>query len=236
MEQARESMVALSRQVTAKDFRGSHPVLVIPLREEMLGKTHTALIVLLSAAAVLLLIACFNLANLLMSRGAVRGREVAVRTALGAGRGRLVAQFLTESLVLAAVGTAAGFAPALPAVRFLERLVPETMGVHLALDWRVLAFSAAAALAATITFGLVPALRGSRAFPQAMLRGTGRGTAGGRSHWFQHTLIVTETSLAVLLLTCGVLLLHTFQHLRDTDFGLQSERLLTFETSLFRYT
>src|SRR5262245_66206365 len=104
MEQARESMVALSRQVTAKDFRGSHPVLVNPLLEEMLGKTHTALIVLLTAAAALLLIACFNLANLLMSRGAVRGREVAVRAAVGAGRGRLVSQLLTESLVLAAAG------------------------------------------------------------------------------------------------------------------------------------
>ena len=235
VEQARESMVALSQQVTAKDFRGPHPVLVNPLREEMLGKTHTALIVLLSAAAVLLLIACFNLANLLMSRSEVRGREAAVRAALGAGRGRLVAQFLTESLVLAALGTVAGFALALPAMRFLERLVPETMGVRLALDWRVLAFSAAAALAATITFGLVPSLRGSRAFPQTTLREVGRGAATARSHWFQHTLIVTETSLAVLLLTCGVLLLQTFQHLRDTDFGFQRERLLTFETSLFRY-
>src|SRR5499427_9324992 len=235
VEQARESMVTLSRQVTAKDFRGPHAVLVNPLREEMLGKTHTALIVLLSAAAVLLLIACFNLANLLMSRSEVRGREAAVRAALGAGRGRLVAQFLTESLVLAALGTVAGFALALPAMRFLERLVPETMGVRLALDWRVLAFSAAAALAATITFGLVPSLRGSRAFPQTTLREVGRGAATARSHSFQPTLIVTDPSLAVMLLTCGVLLLQTFQHLRDTDFGFQRERLLTFETSLFRY-
>src|SRR5262245_52368279 len=191
MEQARESMVALSRQVTAKDFRGSHPVLVNPLREEMLGKTHTALIVLLSAAAALLLIACINLANLLMSRGTVRGREVAVRAALGAGRGRLVAQFLTESLVLAALGTVAGFALAMPAMRFLESLVPEAMAVRLTLDWRVMAFSAVAALAATLTFGLVPALRDSRAFPQTALREAGRRTAGARSHWFQHTLIVT---------------------------------------------
>src|SRR5262249_59299627 len=113
---------------------------VNPVREEMLGKTHAALIVLLSAAAVLLLIACFNLANLLMSSGAVRGREVAVRAALGAGRGRLVAQFLTESLVLAALGTLSGFALALPDIRFLERLVPETTGGRLALYWRGLGF------------------------------------------------------------------------------------------------
>jgi len=236
IEHARESMAALSRQVTAKDFRGPHSVLVNPLREEMVGKTHTALIVLLSAAAALLLIACCNLASLLMSRGEVRGREVALRAALGAGRGRLVAQFLTESLVLAALGTVAGLALAMPAMRFLERLVPEAMSARLALDWRVLAFSVAAALGATVTFGLVPALRGSRAFTQTGLREGGRGTAGPRSHWFQHSLIVTETSIAVVLLTCGVLLLQTFQHLRNRDYGIQREKLLTFETPLFRYT
>src|SRR5262249_45054908 len=157
------------------------------------------------------------------------------RAALGAGRVRLVAQFLTESLVLAALGTVAGFALALPAMRFLERLVPEAMGVRLALDWRVLAFSATAAFAATLTFGLAPALRGSRVFPQIGLREAGRAAAGASSHSFQHALIVVESSLAVLLLTCGVLLLQTYQHLRNTDFGMQGEKLLTFETPLFRY-
>jgi putative ABC transport system permease protein len=184
----------------------------------------------------LLLIACVNLANLLLSRSAARGREVAVRTALGAGRGRLVAQFLTESLVLAAFGTLAGLALAVPAMRFLERLVPEAMGAaRLTLDWRVLAFSASVAIAAALTFGLAPALRGSRVAPQEGLRDGGRGTAGARSHWFRHSLIIVETALAVMLLTCGGLLLQTFQHLRNTDLGISSERLLTFETPLFRY-
>src|SRR5262249_11848533 len=96
--------------------------------------------------------------------------------------------------------------------------------------------SAAAAVAATLTFGLAPALRGSRVLPQTGLCEAGRGTAGARSHCFQHALIVTETSLAVVLLTCGVLLLQTFQHLRNTDYGIQREKLLTFETPLFRYT
>ena len=133
-------MAALSLQLTAKDFRGPHSVIVVPLREEIAGKTRTALILLLSASAALLLIACVNLTNLLLSRGAARGREVAVRAALGASRGRLVPQFLAESLVLAAFGTLAGLALALPAMRFLERLVPEAMGAaRLTLDWRVLA-------------------------------------------------------------------------------------------------
>ncbi len=236
VEQAGASMSALSLQVTAKDFRGPHPVYVRPIREEMAGRTETALILLLSASAVLLLIACVNLTNLLLSRGAGRGREVAIRVALGAARGRLVRQFLTESLVLAALGTLAALVLAVPAMRFLERLVPEEMGAtRLTLDWRVLAFAGAAAVAAAVLFGLAPALRGSQLAPHAGLRDGGRGVSGRRSHWLQHTLIVVETALAVVLLTCGGLLLQTFQHLRSTDLGMRSEHLLTFETPLFRY-
>src|SRR5437773_5977047 len=236
LEHPRQSMAALSLQVTAKDFRGPHSVIVTPLREEIAGKTQTALILLLTASVALLLIACVNLTNLLLSRGTARGREIAVRAALGAGRGRLVSQFLTESLMLAACGTVAGLALALPAMRFLERLVPEAMGAaRLTIDWRVLAFSAAVAIAAALTFGLAPALRGSRVAPQERLRDGGRGTAGARSHWFRHSLIIVETALAVMLLTCGGLLLQTFQHLRNTDLGISRERLLTFETPLFRY-
>jgi putative ABC transport system permease protein len=236
LQQARQAMTSLSLQVTAKDFRGPHSVIVTPLREEIAGKTQTALILLLSASVALLVIACVNLTNLLLSRGAARGRELAVRSALGAGRARLVGQLLTESLVLAALGTLAGLALAVPATRFLERLVPEAMGAgRVTLDWRVLAFSTAVAIAATLTFGLAPALRGSRVSPQERLQGGGRGTVGARSHGFQHSLIVVETALAVVLLTCGGLLLQTFRHLRSIDLGFRSERLLTFETPLFRY-
>jgi predicted permease len=236
IEHAQQSMAALSLQVTAKNFRGPRSVIVAPLRAEIAGKTRTALILLLSASGALLLIACVNLTNLLLSRGAARGREVAVRAALGAARGRLVSQFLIESLVLAALGTLAGLAIGLPAMRFLERLVPEAMGAaRLTLDWRVLAFSAAAAIGSALAFGLAPALRGSQVAPQEALRDGGRGTAGARRHWFQHSLIVVETALAVVLLTCCGLLLQTFQHLRNTDVGFRSQRLLTFETPLFRY-
>jgi putative ABC transport system permease protein len=236
LEQARQSMQTLSLQVTAKDFRGPHSVFIFPLREEIAGKTRTALILLLCASAALLLIACLNLANLLLSRSAVRGREAAVRAALGAGRGRLIAQFLTESLVLAGLGVAAGLVLALPAMRFLERLVPDAMGsARLTMDWRVLVFSTTLAVVAALTFGLAPALRASRVSPQEGLRDGGHGTAGVRNHWLQHSLIVAETALAVVLLTCGGLLLQTFEHLRNADLGIRRERLLTFETPLFRY-
>jgi predicted permease len=121
-------------------------------------------------------------------------------------------------------------------MRFLERLVPEAMGAaRLTIDWRVLAFSAAAGIGATLIFGLAPALRRSHVAPQEALREGGRGTTGGRRHWFQHSLIVVETALAVVLLTCCGLLLQSFQHLRNTDVGFRSQRLLTFETPLFRY-
>ena len=235
-EQAEQSMVALSLQLTAKAFPRPHRTVVTSLREDIAGKTQTVLVVLLAASAALLLIACVNLANLLMSHGLARSREVAVRVALGAGRGRLAAQFLTESLVLAGLGALAGLALAMPAMRFLERLVPETMGpVRLTLDWRVLAFSAAAAIAAALAFGLAPAWRRSRSGLEHGLREAGRGAAGERSYWFQHSLIVIETALAVALLTSGGLLLETLRHLQNTELGVRREKLLTFEIPLFRY-
>ena len=235
-ERAQQSMGALSMQVTAKDFRGPHSVILNPMRDEIAGRTQTALILLLWASAAVLLIACVNLANLLLSRSATRGREVAVRTALGASRARLIAQFLAESLVLAGFGTLGGLALAVPVMRFLERLVPEAMSTtHLSLDWRVLAFSGAVGILTALLFGLAPALRASRVSPQEGLRDGGRGTTGPRSHSFRHVLIIVETALAVVLLTCGGLLLQTFTHLRQTDVGFRSERLLTFETPLFRY-
>jgi predicted permease len=236
LPQARESMAALSLRVSAQHVDPPRAAVVTPLRDDLTGKAHTSLIVLLCASGAILLIACVNLANLLLSRGAVRRREVAVRAALGAGRGRLMTQFLIESLVLAGFGALAGLALAIPVMRFLETLVPDTMAaVRLSLDWRVLAFTAAIAIGAAVTFGLAPALGGSRLALQEGLRDGGRGSAGMRSYWFQHALIVVETALAVVLLTGGGLLWQTFLHLRQLDLGIHSARLLTFVTPLFRY-
>ena len=236
LERARAEMAALNLRVTAEHIKPARSAVVVPLREDLAGKTSTSLLVLLSASAAVLLIACVNLANLLLSRGTTRRREVAVRAALGAARGQLLGLFLVESLVLAALGGLAGLALAVPAMRFLETLVPDTMvAVHLTLDWRVLGFSAAIALAAGLAFGLVPALGGSRRALQEGLRDGGRGSAGTRSHRFQHSLIVTETALAVVLLTTGGLLLQTFQYLQQRDLGIRREGLLTLVTPLFRY-
>jgi predicted permease len=236
LQQAREEMAALSLRVSAPHVDTPRAAVVTPLREELAGKTQTALIALLSAAAAVLMIACVNLANLLMSRWAARRHELAVRAALGAGRGRLIRQFLVESLSLAGFGAIVGLALAVPVMRFLETLVPETMAaVRLTLDWRVLAFSAGVAVAAGLTFGLAPAIGWSRTALQEGLRDGGRGGSGARSHLLQHSLIVIETALAVALLTGGGLSLQTFQHLRRLDLGIHGDNLLTFETPLLRY-
>jgi putative ABC transport system permease protein len=159
-----------------------------------------------------------------------------MRAALGAERGRLVMQFLIESLLLAGFGAIAALALAVPVMRFLETLVPETMAaVRLTLDWRVLTFSAAIAIGSGLMFGLAPALGGSRLAVQDGLRDGGRGSAGGRRHWFQHSLIVVETALAVVLLTSGGLLLQTLQHLQRVDLGIRRDQILTFITPLFRH-
>jgi predicted permease len=236
LDQAGESMSALSLRLSAEHVPVARSAVVIPLREELAGKTYTSLIVLLGAAGAVLLIACVNLANLLLARGVARRREVVVRAALGAGRGRLIAQFLIESLVLAGAGALAGLALALPVMKFLETLIPPTMAAtRLTLDWRVAAASAAIAIVAGIAFGLVPALRGSRDVLAEGLRDGGRGRAGAHSYRFQHALIVAETALAVVLLTVGGLLLQTFQHLGQLDLGIRGDRVLTFVTPLFRY-
>lgn len=236
LDQARQAMASLNQRVTAH-LTPSRSATVFPLREELAGKTQAALIVLQCASAAILLIACVNLANLLMSRGAARRREAAVRAALGAARHRLAAQFLVESLVLAGMGTVAGFGLAAPVMRFLETMTPDSMAaVNLTLNWRVLSFSAVIAVAATLIFGLTPALRGSRLALHEGLREGGRGSAGGRSHWFQHSLIVAETALAVALLTTGGLLFQTFRNLQALELGMRSEKMLTFVTPLFRYS
>ena len=236
LKQASDSMIALSKRLAESRGDSWSKALVIPLREDLAGKTETSLIVLLCASATILLIASVNLANLLLSRAATRKRDVAVRAALGASRGRLIAQFLMESLFLAALGASAGLALALPTMQFLERLVPQTMlAVHLSLDWRVLIFSAILAITAALAFGLAPALGISRVHPQDGLKDGARGSVGRHSFWLQHSLVIAETALAVVLLTTGGFLLQTLRHLQGVDLGIRTEKLLTMVTPLSRY-
>ncbi len=196
-----------------------------PLRESY-GR---ALLVLMAIVGVVLLIACANIANLLLARAAARQQDSAIRRAIGAGRGRLVRQLLTESLMLSLVGAAAGVLFAVWASRLLVRFLASgerDVWLNLSLDGRVLGFTIAVAVLTGVLFGIVPALRSSRADPQDTLRGGGRGFVGGRPHRMGRALVVAQVALSMALIAAAGLLLGTFRTLSTLDPGFDREGVL----------
>jgi putative ABC transport system permease protein len=200
------------------DKNKGHSVSLRTLKEQIVGKVKPALLILTGAVALVVLIACANVANLLLARGAGREREIAVRRALGAGRARIVRQMLTESALLAAAGTAAGVGLAVVADRLIVRFGPSGIPrlAEAGIDGAVLAATAAIAAATAILFGLAPALRATSESLPASLRETAPGSAPGRQR-VRDLLVAGEMALALLLLAGAGLLVRSFTKLVRVD-------------------
>jgi putative ABC transport system permease protein len=212
---------------------------VKPLRDTIVGDVRSSLLVLLGAVSLVLLIACANVANLLLVRATGRKREFALRTALGATRARIVRQLLTKSLLLAVIGGAAGLALGYAGVRALLAISPAGLprlgenGEAVSLDWRVLVFTLAISLFTGIVFGLFPALSASRADLNSTLKeSSNRSGTGFRQGKARAALVVSETSLALVLLIGAALLIRTFIALRGVDPGFDAHNVITLDMSL----
>jgi putative ABC transport system permease protein len=211
----------------------------IPLRDSVIGEVRFGLLLLFGAVALVLLIACVNVANLLLARATIRRREMAIRAALGAGRSRLIWQLLTESVLLSLAGAVLGLGLGYLGVRALLAMNPGDIprigehGTGVSLDWRVLAFTFAAAMLTGILFGLVPALSASRSDINNTLRESGaRAGSGMRHNKVRSILVITEMALALILLVGAVLLIRTFGALRGVDPGFDVHNVLTMGMSL----
>ena len=211
----------------------------IPLRDSVIGDVRFGLLLLFGAVGFVLLIACSNVANLLLARATIRKREIAIRAALGAGRARIIWQLLTESLLLSLAGGLLGLGLGYLGVRALLSINPGDIprigeqGAAVTLDWRVLAFTLVASVLTGILFGLVPAFNASRSDLSITLRESGARTGSGLRHnKARSILVITEMALALVLLVGAALLIRTFGALRGVNPGFDARNVLTMQMSL----
>lgn len=240
LQSARSEMDVLNRQYTAENPKAPDAgpnigVVVENLRDATVANIRTALWLLMGAVVVVLLIACSNVASLLLSRALVRRREIAIRSALGAQRASVVRQLLTQSLLLAFIAGSIGLGLAYGATRALSSLDSAQLpsGMPITMDWRVLTFTLAISLFTGVLFGLVPALQLSRINVSSALRDESRGSTGSPAHLrLKNVLVVSQVALSLMLLIGAGLLLRSFQHLLNVDAGFDPHNLLTMNISL----
>jgi predicted permease len=234
--QARAQMEALAARL-AEQFPATNRgngVRLTSFLDDYVGEARPALLMLMAAVGAVLLIACANVANLLLVRASARRKEIALRVALGAGRGRVVRQLLTESLLLAAGGGALGLLFAWWGVGALLRFAPDVLprAESISLDGRALLFTFALTLLTGVVFGVVPALQTSKAGLNIVMKGGGVGGGGGGGRWLRSGLVVTEVALSLVLLVGAGLLLRSFWQLMRVEPGFEARGVLTLRLRL----
>jgi putative ABC transport system permease protein len=235
LQQAQAEMSAIAQRLEQQypNSNKDQGITLVPMHEQWVGELRPMILTLLGAVVLVLLIACANVANLLLARSAARSREMAIRTALGASRGRLVRQLLTESALLAFLGMALGIFLATWALPILLSFAPPQLSdfAGIGLNREVLAFSLVAAILTGTLFGLAPAFIASRANPNDALREGERGSSLGRQHG-RSLLISGEIAVSLVLLVGAGLMLKSFVRLMQVDPGFNADRLLIFSTGL----
>lgn len=235
LQQARAEMAGITQRLE-RQFPGTNRnVLVTPLKEKVVGPIQTPLLVLLAAVAFVLLITCANVAHMLLARAAARYREVAVRAALGARRGRIIRQFLTESLLLGVVGGALGLGLAILAARALIAMSPPNIPrvQTIAIDLRAALFLFSATLLTSIGFGLAPALQASSVNVNDTLKEGGRGQSEGVGrNRLRNLLVISEFALSLVLLIGAGLMIRTFSALQAVDAGFNPHHVVSMIVSV----
>jgi predicted permease len=238
VDQAQADLKALSARL-AQQYPNSNSqnlAVVVPLQQQFIGDSRTQLWVMFGAVTLVLLIACVNVANLLLARAAGRAREFAMRSALGAGRSRMIRQLLTENILLAACGALPGIGLAYLCVAWLRTAkgLPLSQPNPIAVDPAVLLFALGLTVASGILFGLMPALQTSRASLRQALNYGGRtaATATSRGRLVRGALITVEIALSLVLLAGAGLLMRTFSNLRNLDLGVRADKVLTASVAL----